>query len=59
MEKQIELDIARERRAKFLEEWLQFTGTKRKFAARYNITAERIGQILKKAMAEKLSGEKA
>lgn len=49
MEKHIEKEIARKRRAEILAAWLRFTGTKRKFAERYNLSPERIGQLLKKA----------
>lgn len=53
MEKHIEKEIARKRRAKMLLAWNRFTGTKRKFAERYKLTPERIGQILKIAEKEK------
>lgn len=59
MEKHIEKEIARKRRAKMLAAWERFTGTKRKFAQEYKLTPERIGQLLKKAESEKLTGDVA
>lgn len=49
LEKAIEIQQAKRRRAKLLSEFKRLGWTQRKFAAKHNMSASRMGQLLKKA----------